>query len=325
MVAFAGAGAALAGCQSAPIQYAGQGANATYQAASVSFLTVRSAGGEIYNGAGRAVSQPFHDLNMMQDQIPPVLLRAESHPYDLAGVNSCTDVLNRVSELDLALGPDVDLPKLKRKRSALSADFAAGAALDAAGSAAEHFIPMRSTIRQLSGAQRYDNHVKHAVLSGTTRRSFLKAVGMSHNCGWPAAPVDFTPSQPAVIDALWVAPAPSAPVMMVAASTPAAMTADQSATVRVAQVTLISATSPRRTPSGRTASGHALHGPVRVAVSARLALPSAAPPAQAPAQQWRAPHAMGIETVSTPLTTTAAVAPAAAPWSQGFAGASVHP
>lgn len=302
-------GAAVAGCQSAPVHYAGVGVT-----------TFRYAGGEIYNGAGRAIRKPFHDLNMMQDQIAPVLLRAESHPYDLTGVNSCTDVLNRVSELDLALGPDVDLPKQKRKRSARDAEFAAGAALDAAGSAAEHFIPMRSTLRQLTGAQRYDNHAKHAVLSGETRRSFLKAVGMSHSCAWPAAPVDFAPSQPALVDALWVAPAPpAASAVMVATATsgarPGAAVAAEPP-VRVARVTTISAPPPARAS-----------GPVMVAVNARVALPSAAPPAQAPAQRWRPPRSAGIETVSTPLTTTAAVAPAAAPWAQaqGFAGASVHP
>jgi hypothetical protein len=304
------AGAALAGCQSAPAQYADQGVHATYQAASVSVSTVRYAGGEIYNGAGRAIRQPFHDLNMMQDQIAPVLLRAEQRPYDLAGVNSCNDVLNRVAELDLALGPDVDLPKLKRKRSASGADFAAGAALDAASSAAEHFIPMRGTIRELTGAQRYDNHVKHAVLSGETRRAFLKAVGMTHNCSWPAAPIDFTPGQPEPVDALWTAPTPAAPPVMVASAGPITTAP---ASVRVAQATLVSATRP-----GQVA------GPVKVAVNGRLALPSAAPQAQAPTQRWRAPAAGRIETVSTPLTTTAA-AGAAAPWAQGFASASVHP
>ena len=205
-------GAIVAGCQSAPVRYANDGVQATYSVAATGAGAVRATGGELYLGAGNAVRRPLHDLNMMQDKIAPVLLRAESHPYDLRGVNSCNDVLDRVSELDLALGPDVDTPKERRHtRVARGADFAAEAALDAAGSAAEHFLPMRSTIKQITGAQRYENHVKHAQLAGTTRRSFLKAIGMEHNCVWPAAPLDFAPTQVADAGAAWVGPPATSP------------------------------------------------------------------------------------------------------------------
>ena len=97
------AGAVVAGCQSAPARYAGTGVHATYAVAATGATAVSTTGGELYHGAGRAMRAPLHDLNMMQDKIPPVLLRAETRPYDLAGVNSCGDVLNRVAELDLAL------------------------------------------------------------------------------------------------------------------------------------------------------------------------------------------------------------------------------
>ena len=205
-------GAIVAGCQSAPVRYAHEGVHATYSVAATGATAVRSTGGELYLGAGNAVRRPFHDLNLMQDKIAPVLLRAESHPYDLRGVNSCNDVLDRVAELDLALGPDVDTPKERRHtRVARGADFAATAALDAAGSAAEHFLPMRSTIKQITGAQRYENHVKHAQLAGVTRRSFLKAIGMEHSCVWPAAPLDFAPTQVADVSAPWVGPPATSP------------------------------------------------------------------------------------------------------------------
>jgi hypothetical protein len=196
--------AALAGCQSAPVQYAGEGAHATYQAAATGAGAVGATGGELYRGAGQVVRQPLHDLNMMQDPIPPVLLRAEIHPYDQTGINSCNDVLDRVAELDLALGPDVDTPKEPRKsRVASGARFTAATALDAAGSAAEHFIPLDGELKQITGAKRYEKHVQHAALAGADRRSFLKALGMQHSCTWPAAPLAFTPAQPADPHAPW--------------------------------------------------------------------------------------------------------------------------
>src|ERR1700733_10478583 len=125
-------GAACTGCVSTPVHQAGAyaetGANATYHAAGASAYVVKTTGTEIYQGAGRAIKAPLHDLNMMQDQIPPVLLRAEDKPYDMVGLDTCNDVLNKVAELDLALGPDIDMPKEKRRtRASRGADFAAEA------------------------------------------------------------------------------------------------------------------------------------------------------------------------------------------------------
>ena len=176
---------------------------------------VKAGGGEMYAGAGSVVRRPFHELNLMQDKIAPVLLRAESRPYDLRGVNSCNDILDRVAELDLALGPDVDTPKEKRRsRAGSGAHFAAQTAMDAAGSAADHFIPVRGVLEVVSGSKRYQRQVAHATLAGHTRRSFLKAVGMTHDCAWPAAPMSFVPSRRTDPAADWnAAPRPgSAPL-----------------------------------------------------------------------------------------------------------------
>ena len=331
-------GGMVAGCQTAPVQ-------ATYGAAATGAGAVKATGGELYLGAGAAIKAPLRDLNMMQDKIAPVLLRAESHPYDLTGVNSCSDVLDRVAELDLALGPDVDTPKAsKRTRVARGADFAASTALDAAGSAAEHFIPMRGTIKQLSGAARYENHVKHAALAGTTRRSFLKAVGMEHSCVWPAAPLDFRPTQVADAAAPWTtSPATSPgqtggePVRLastipaasatspVSAPSPRPVQAAAFATVGGPSATM-AATGPAlaRGPAARFVT------PVSVPVSATLVLPPAAPRQMDAAQTWR-PAASGARIVQVSTTTSSSAAAsasqtAAAPWSgMSFAGSSGRP
>ncbi|WP_174301950.1 hypothetical protein [Caulobacter sp. S45] len=327
--AVAALGAAVAGCQSAPVRYANDGVHATYSVAATGASAVRSTGGELYLGAGDAVRRPLHDLNMMQDKIPPVLLRAESHPYDLRGVNSCNDVLDRVAELDLALGPDVDTPKERRHtRVASGANFAAEAALDAAGSAAEHFLPMRGTIKQITGAQRYENHVKHAQLAGTTRRSFLKAIGMEHSCVWPAAPLDFVPTQVADAAAAWAGPpvtSPAqtggAPVVLASAAVSSRLAAPvpmQVATAgrpAAAQVVLAS------TASASTTAASAPRQPVFVQVRDRLAIPAAVSAEPMPDQAWR-PATSGMVEVSAPVanTSVAAGGGAAAPWSAAFVG-----
>ena len=109
--------------------------------------------------------------------------------------------------------PMWDTPKEQRRsRAASGAHFAAQTAMDAAGSAADHFIPVRGVIEEVSGAKRYQRQAAHATLAGDTRRSFLKAVGMSHGCRWPAAPIGFAPSQQVDPAADWNA-APPRPVL----------------------------------------------------------------------------------------------------------------
>ena len=328
-------GAVVAGCQSAPVRYANDGVHATYSVAATGAGAVRTTGGELYIGAGDAVRRPLRDFNMMQDKIAPVLLRAESHPYDLHGVNSCNDVLDRVAELDLALGPDVDTPKEKRHtRVSRGANFAASTALDAAGSAAEHFLPMRSTIKQISGAQRYENHVKHAQLAGTTRRSFLKAIGMEHNCVWPAAPLDFAPTQVADAAAPWAGLAPTspsqtggAPVVLASVSPPAAASSSHPASAASAPVVTASTPASQATIAPRVvlmsaASAPAPHQPVFVPIRDRLTIPSAVTGAPLPDQAWR-PAKSDVVQVSAPIATTslATGGSAAAPWSAAFVGA----
>ncbi len=351
-------GAVVAGCQSAPVRYANDGVQATYSVASTGAHAVRTTGGELYLGAGNAVRRPLRDLNMMQDKIPPVLLRAESHPYDLHGVNSCNDVLDRVAELDLALGPDVDTPKEKRHtRVARGADFAAEAALDAAGSAAEHFLPMRGTIKQITGAQRYENHVKHAQLAGTTRRSFLKAIGMEHSCVWPAAPLDFAPTQVADAAAPWAGPPvtspaqtggapvvlasvsqPSAPIPASATPSPRASVIATAPMLVARRVATRGAVSPAPQYAAATrapvaarvvlvsaAGASAPRQPVFVPIRNRLAIPSATPGGPIPDQAWRPASAdTEVSPAETqPVLASTSVATgggAAAPWSAAFVG-----
>ena len=201
--------------------------------------------GQTYNGMGGVVTSPFRDFNVMRAKIPPPLQQASSRPYNTKGLDSCQAVLSEVAELDLVLGPDVDTPDIEVRHSMYvrGADMAASTAIDAVRSAANHFIPMRGTIRKITGADRAEKKVKKAVLAGQIRRGFLKSYGMQHNCAWPAAPEGFHPAPGGPVWGEAVAPvALPPPAPMQAAVIPAA------ASVTIAPVQVASqaaAPSPR--------------------------------------------------------------------------------
>jgi hypothetical protein len=144
-------------------------------------------------GVNDAVRAPLHDLNMVDDDVPTVLVRAYAHPYDTKGLGSCQAILDEVSALDLALGPDIDIPRAPSAQEDMFAKgegMAGDAALDAVRSATTGVIPVRSWVRRLSGANRAEQEAKAIVLAGSVRRGFLKAMGLQQNCDWPAAPLN---------------------------------------------------------------------------------------------------------------------------------------
>ena len=149
-------------------------------------------------GMSDAVKAPLRDLNLLEDDIPTVLVRAYQRPYDVSGLSTCAAIMDQVSALDLALGPDIDIPRAGNERDDMFAKgkgLAGAAALDAVRSATTGVLPVRSWLRRLSGAQREEQELKAVVLSGAVRRGFLKAIGLEQHCDWPAAPLDLQKAQ----------------------------------------------------------------------------------------------------------------------------------
>lgn len=142
-------------------------------------------------GIGDAAAAPLEDVNVRRDEIPPVLTEALAHPYGLANLARCSQISAEVSRLDEALGPDLDDPH--RVGGERMEDVAAGAALDVVRETVTDFIPMRSWVRRLSGAEQHSRRVQESIQAGLVRRSFLKGVGLQRNCRPPAAPLGVRP------------------------------------------------------------------------------------------------------------------------------------
>lgn len=146
-------------------------------------------------GVGAAATAPLDDLNLRRAYIPTVLLQAEANPYDLRNLNHCATIGAEIVRLNEALGPDSDEPPAPdgSNLSEQAADAAAKAALDAIRNATTDFIPGRSWVRRLSGAEQHSRRVQSAIEAGRLRRAFLKGIGMQRNCAPPAAPAWFRP------------------------------------------------------------------------------------------------------------------------------------
>ncbi len=131
--------------------------------------------------AGTSIQTPMDDLGLRREAIPPVLIEATESPYSLLGLTQCPQIIAKVEALDIALGKDIDLPQDNGSR------LAAG---DLVNFAASSVIPFRGIIREVTGASGRQRQMQEAVLAGFARRAFLKGVGQTRNCAYPARPAD---------------------------------------------------------------------------------------------------------------------------------------
>ena len=133
-----------------------------------------------------AAESPLSDLDVVHSEIPPTLLAAMAAPYAMPEPPSCDIISTEVQSLDAALGPDLDTVETAANRSLI--ERGGDAATGVLQGAAEGVVPFRSWVRKLSGAERRSKKVAASIVAGTARRSFLKGVGQSTGCQFPAAP-----------------------------------------------------------------------------------------------------------------------------------------
>lgn len=143
------------------------------------------------NGMGAAVTAPLRDFNVVRQEVPDILRIARDNPYAVPERLDCPGLRFEIARYDLVLGPDLDVPSDPTDRSiyARGAEAVSGAALDAVRDATTGWIPFRSVVRRLTGAEQADRDFRAAVLAGTIRRAYLKGLGETHGCTSPAAPM----------------------------------------------------------------------------------------------------------------------------------------
>ena len=175
----------IAACASTPV------AAPDTATAPASSATAPQAGGMITS----AITSPLNDLNLAQTDIPAVLLDAQKHPYATPADASCGGLVTQARALDSALGADLDVPPSTTHPGLLErgGNFAGAAAGSALKGAAEGLVPFRSWVRRLSGAEQHSREVAAAIAAGAVRRAYLKGLGQSQRCDWPAAPLSTQP------------------------------------------------------------------------------------------------------------------------------------
>jgi hypothetical protein len=143
------------------------------------------------NTVGRALQQPFRDLNLIRSHTAPVLEQAMVDPYDARGLDDCTSVGSRIDELESVLGPDIDQPRSNGPSAA--SQVAAGAVDNIVG------LPFGGIVRHLTGAYSQDLAHRRAVLAGMVRRGYLNGIWRTMGCdrskiAGPARPPPEMPS-----------------------------------------------------------------------------------------------------------------------------------
>ncbi len=149
-------------------------------------------------GFDEAAHAPFEDLNLVRSKIPKVLIESTQDPYARPQPLGCDGLSKELVRLDDALGPDVDAPKQARSRADRSASFAANAGARAMKDVTEGWIPMRSWVRYMTGAEQHSKDVTSAISAGQVRRAYLKGLAQSEGCVdlGPAKPVYLFPAPP---------------------------------------------------------------------------------------------------------------------------------
>lgn len=130
---------------------------------------------------GDVVTKPLTDLNIKKDEIPPILLAAREKPYDLTGLRRCAAIQSEIGQLDAVLGDDIDIAT-EKTRGEKRGNSVGNVAKAVVGS----LIPFGGIIREISGANENQRTWNEMLYAGSVRRAFLKGIGQSKGCRYPA-------------------------------------------------------------------------------------------------------------------------------------------
>jgi hypothetical protein len=147
----------------------------------------------------KTATSPLDDLGLRQDEIPAPLLAALKNPYAGSPKMKCEQAKQEIAALDAVLGPDMEAENTDKPLSPLMVN-ADGVSLDTdaininpgkiwdAGEdfaqdavvgfvrAQTSFLPFRSVIRQVTGANAHTKKIARAQEAGKIRRAYLKGM-----------------------------------------------------------------------------------------------------------------------------------------------------
>lgn len=125
---------------------------------------------------------PLEVFNIASDELPETLVKAAENPYAHDGLTTCNAIVAEIAELDMTLGADFDIAD--RSEDGDGGINEGRIAKSIVGS----FIPFRSIIREVSGANDRRDAFRLAVTAGMMRRGYLKGLGQGRGCDYPARP-----------------------------------------------------------------------------------------------------------------------------------------
>lgn len=147
--------------------------------------------------AGDILVQPIRDTGLMNVEIPEPLIRATAAPYALSDGVSCAEISAEIAGLSAVLGPDLTADPAQHESRV-------GKLAEAGGRAAVNsLIPLRTLVREVTGAAPAQRRLQQAVELGYARRGFLRGIYRLRDC-----PADLAAGTGPVGWALSVTPSP---------------------------------------------------------------------------------------------------------------------
>ncbi len=127
-----------------------------------------------------AAMTPLEDLGVRKRKIPEVLTKLMKDPYQLPADFKCDTVKTEMADLSLILGPDVDAaPKVALSAQEQYMEVGGNLMQDAVVSLVRSqtdFLPFRSILRRLTGANSHEKAVNKALNAGQLRRAYLRGL-----------------------------------------------------------------------------------------------------------------------------------------------------
>jgi hypothetical protein len=125
---------------------------------------------------GTVASAPLKDFGVIRPEAPKALSDI-NYPYDQARLtNGCAQITYEIGALDALLGGEFYVTPTT------ATDKAGQAVMGVAEGTATGFIPFRGVVRTVTGANRAQADVEHAIEMGVLRRAFLRGYGVAAGC-----------------------------------------------------------------------------------------------------------------------------------------------